>query len=115
MSQTASLAAGLAAGAPLDPTSFAGVLNITQLPQALGDLEKLAVIDDLDGQDETVPDFDLGDLDKDLDGNRDLDAHALHVEDLLKAVNDVSRGVSDKTHDEYQRYVPYLPAGHAHC
>jgi hypothetical protein len=84
----------------LDPTLFAGVLDIIQ-PQAPDDLQEMAVTDDLDGEGETlgetVPGLKLG------DGSLD----ARHVEDLLKAVNDVSRGVSERTHDEYRRYVLY--------
>jgi hypothetical protein len=94
MSQTASA---------LDPTFFAGVLDIVQ-PQAPDDLQEMAVTDDLDGEGETVPLLNLE------DGNLD----ALHVADLLKTVNDVSKGVSERTHDEYQRYV-HPPAGHVHC
>jgi hypothetical protein len=98
MSQTA------AATGALDPTLFAGVLDIIQ-PQAPDDLQEMAVTDDLDGEGETVAGLNFE------DGNLD----ALHVSDLLKTVNDVSKGVSERTHDEYKRYVLFPPAGHAHC
>jgi hypothetical protein len=88
MSQT------LAPTGGLDPTLFAGVLGIIQ-PQAPDDLQEVAVTDDLDGEGETVPGLKFGDS--------SLDAR--HVEDLLRTVNDVSKGVSERTHDEYRRYV----------
>ena len=93
---------------PLDPTAFSGVLSITKNPDTPDDLEEMAVTDDLDAEGETVPDYSHQNL---VDGNLAAD----HEEDLLKTVHDVSRGVSDNTHDEYLRYVPYLSAGHSHC
>jgi len=91
----------------LDPELFAGVLGIIQ-PQ--GQLQEVDVTDDLDGEGETLGSTVPGPSLELEDGN--LDAR---VADLLKTVNEVSKGVSERTHDEYQRYVLYYLGPHRSC
>ncbi|KAH9032741.1 hypothetical protein EDB84DRAFT_1438558 [Lactarius hengduanensis] len=79
----------------LDPISFAGVLGNIE-PSNPADVN--TVMDDLEGECETIPD--LEEADGALDGARNAS-----VTDLLTTVNDASRGVSDRTHDEYRRLI----------
>lgn len=76
----------------LDPVSFAGVLDIIKPSKSIDQLDEEAVLDDVEGERETMPNPEKG------------DSPAPHVlTELLATLNDVSRGVSDKTHEEYQR------------
>lgn len=94
------LALGLADSYPsmsdLNPISFAGVLDIITPPKTADQLDGIdqeAVTDDLEGEKESLPG----------PGPTLRDDGALHVSELLTTLNDVSRGVSDRTHNEYQR------------
>ena len=81
----------------LDPAVFAGVLDIIEPSEPMGQLDEETVRDDLEGEGETIPPFgedDLPQLDK-----------------LLETLNDVSKGVSERTHEEYRRYEAPLIAG----
>jgi hypothetical protein len=77
----------------LDPVSFAGVLDIIKPSRSTDQLDEEAVLDDIEGEQETIPNLEEGNVPV---------PHA-HVTELLAMLNDVSRGVSDKTHEEYQR------------
>ena len=78
----------------LDPKLFAGVLNIVEPSfnpnRSLDQLDQEAVMDDLDGEKETIPALEEGNT---------------NIMGLLSTVNEVSKGVSDGTHAEYQQYV----------
>jgi hypothetical protein len=80
----------------LDPTLFAGVLDIIEPSD---ELSEETVRDDLEGEGETIPPYEDNDL--------------VQLDKLLETLNDVSKGVSERTHEEYRRYEP--PAGDAHC
>ena len=86
----------------LDPKLFAGVLNIVEPSfnpnRSLDQLDQEAVMDDRDGEKETIPALEEGNT---------------NIMGLLSTVNEVSKGVSDGTHAEYQRYV-VSPAGPIH-
>lgn len=96
----------------LDPNLFAGVLNAIR-PQ--GHMQELAVTDDLDGEGETlggtVPEQSLGPSPED----HGLGGAPVADSGLRKAVDEASKGVSERTHDEYRRYVLHCLAGHVHC
>jgi hypothetical protein len=78
-------------GTALNPSLFADVLDIVQ---PLDDqLQQVDVGDDLDGEGETIPNLEEGDSNV--------------VAEMLKTVNNVSKGVSEGTHDEYRRCVLY--------
>jgi hypothetical protein len=55
------------------------------------------VLDDLEGEEETIPALEEGDVT--IPALEEGDVTKL----VLSTVNDVSRGVSDGTHEEYQR------------
>jgi hypothetical protein len=76
----------------LDPISFAGVLDLTASSKATGNLDEDDMLDDLAGEEETMP------TTQDSGACSDGD-----ITELLSTVKDVSRGVSDGTHDEYCR------------
>jgi hypothetical protein len=73
----------------LDPISYAGVLDAIR---PLDQFHEEAVRDDLDGEGETIPTLEEGD-DPGM------------IADLLNVVNEVSKGVSERTHNEYKRCV----------
>ena len=98
------------AQAVLDPDLFAGVLSSIE-PQS--QLREEEVTDDLNGEGETLGSTVPGQSFE--DGNLDENSRALRETYLIQAVNDVSKGVSERTHNEYQRHVLYPLAGHAHC
>ena len=87
-----------------DPTLFSDVLDIVR---PLDQFQQVDVVNDLDAESETIPNLEEGDLEG--------DSNVLNVADLLKTVNNVSKGVSEGTHNEYRRYVLYPPADNAHC
>jgi hypothetical protein len=70
----------------LDPISFAGVLDAVLPSETAGGLDEEDILDDLDGEKETIPNLEGDD-----------------VTELLATLNNASRGVSDRTHDEYRR------------
>ena len=74
----------------LNPKSFAGVLKIIVPPKLANRLDEEDVQDDLEGEHETIPSVqvEVGNI--------------AHVDELLTTLNEVSRGVSERTHDEYQ-------------
>ena len=90
----------------LDPELFAGVLAAIK-PQSV--LQEEDVKDDLNREGETlgssVPGLILE------DGNSDNNYAAMDGADLIRAVDAVSKGVSDRTHDEYRQYVLYPLSG----
>jgi hypothetical protein len=73
----------------LDPGSYFGVLNIIETSEPTDLLDKDAVLDDIEGEKETIPNSGTG--------------NTHQIAELVATLNEVSRGVSDKTHDEYQR------------
>jgi hypothetical protein len=77
----------------LDPISFAGVLDIIEpfgpVDPSVEKLDQEVMQDDLEGEQETIPNSE--------------DQNTTHVMELLTTLNEVSRGVSDGTHQEYQR------------
>ncbi len=73
----------------LDRALFSGVFNIITPSKSAGELDKETMLDDLEGEGETIL-------------NLEEDA-VIHVTELLASLNNVSRGVSDRTHDEYRR------------
>ena len=86
----------------LNPISFAGVLDMVQ-PHfsgnpSLNQLDEQAVIDDLEGEQETVVAPDRPGPEEGADSEANLMG-------LVETVKEVSKGVSDGTHAEYQRYV----------
>ncbi|KAH9009884.1 hypothetical protein EDB84DRAFT_1570940 [Lactarius hengduanensis] len=78
----------------LDPISFAGMLNNTEPPSPAGRFDVEEVEDDVEGEGETLPALEADD-----------GASNVAMTDLLATVKDVSRGVSDRTHDEYLRLI----------
>ncbi|KAH9026890.1 hypothetical protein EDB84DRAFT_1440026 [Lactarius hengduanensis] len=77
----------------LDPISFAGVLDNIE-PSNEGRFDAEDMLDDLEGECETIPALEVD------DGAPDVT-----TADLLATVRDVSRGVSDRTHNEYLRLI----------
>jgi hypothetical protein len=75
----------------LDPASFAGVFQVLDPTDPMNKLALEDVADDVEGEQETMPDLEEEDK--------------MHVNELLASLNmsGVSRGVSDGTHLEYQR------------
>ncbi|KAF8270747.1 hypothetical protein EI94DRAFT_1698614 [Lactarius quietus] len=75
----------------LDPISYAAVLNLVEPPvpegQPMHQLNEQAVLDDLEGEQEAAPYSEEGHTD---------------VLQLLSTVDEVSKGVSEGTHVEYQ-------------
>jgi hypothetical protein len=67
---------------------FAGVLDVTAPSKTAGELEKQDVLDNLDGEKETMPGLESSDQ-----------------AELFSTLNEVSKGVSDRTHNEYRRSV----------
>lgn len=84
----------------LDPTAFSCVLDVVApsfpADPSLHQLDSQAVMDDLEAEQETVPNV--------------SEDNAYNLQELLSTVNEVSRGVSDGTHAEYWRCV-LPPAG----
>ena len=77
----------------LDPASFAGVFKVLNPADPMNKVTEEDVVDDIEGEQETLPDLEEEDR--------------LHVDEMLASLNasGVSRGVSDGTHDEYQRWA----------
>lgn len=73
----------------LDPIIFAGVLKNITPSQNAGQPDEEAVLDDLEGEKETMPTLEESDI--------------TDVGELLDTLKEVSKGVSDRTHDEYRR------------
>lgn len=94
----------------LDPTSFAGVFEIIAPNRPADQLDADAVADDIEGECETLPvsaeaappDAATGKGEGVTTPNLEGD-DVPRVAELLTTVKDVSRGVSDRTHDEYRR------------
>ncbi|KAH8985965.1 DNA breaking-rejoining enzyme [Lactarius hatsudake] len=74
----------------LDPISFAGVLDNIKPSNPMGQFEVEDMLDDLEGEVETLPALEVVDT-----------VPNVTMTDLLATVKDVSRGVSDRTHDMY--------------
>jgi hypothetical protein len=76
----------------LDLIKYAAVLGLVEpsVPegQPMHKLDEEAILDDLEGQQEAAP---------------DPEGDNTSVSQLLSTVNEVSKGVSDGTHGEYQR------------
>lgn len=83
----------------LNPELFSGVLGIIEpsRPAAAQQLDEDAVLvsDDLDGEQETIPNLEEA-----------QEAHTgISVAELLNTLSEVAKGVSDGTHQEYLRYA----------
>ncbi|KAH9020488.1 DNA breaking-rejoining enzyme [Lactarius hengduanensis] len=74
----------------LDPISFAGVLDNIEPSKSAGQFDVEDMLDDLEGEIETIPALEAVDAAPDVT-----------MTDLLATVKDVSRGVSDRMHNEY--------------
>ena len=93
----------------LDLDLFAGLLDAIK-PQS--QLQEEDVTDDLNGEGETLGSLVPGRILE--DSNSDDNSWAIDGADLIKAVDGVSKGVSERTHNEYQRYILY-PLGRRLC
>ena len=90
----------------LDPISYAGVLNVTDPSHPMSEIFEEAVLDDLDGEQESFSNL-TGQVEEDNnhEGNSNL-----NLSELLSVVGHASKGVAEGTHAEYMRSVaPSVP------
>lgn len=77
----------------LNPTLFSGVFDAINPSNPMGDTYAEAILDDLEGEQESFPDIVVEDSE-----DNDLSK-------LLDTVKHASKGVSEGTHKEYMRSV----------
>jgi hypothetical protein len=87
----------------VDSPQFAGVHTALKVPPS--DLE--AVLDDLDGEKETMPEAELNDWELTLEEREGKKLGSASLNNLKESIQNASRGVTEETDKSYRKYVNY--------